>query len=153
MIRSWFNCKIKCQRENEDGEVKQVIESYLVNAGSYTEAESIIYERLIESVKGGFYLQSIAKTRISDVFQYAEGDFWFKCKVIYYSVDDETGNEKKIRNDMLVYATDVKSAYDRLLEKISGIIIDVTIPDIVQTNIIEIFPYQEAQLVEETEES
>ena len=150
MIRSWFNCKIKCQRENEDGEVKQVVESYLVDAASYTDAESIIYERLMESVKGGFYLQSITKTKVSDVFTYPEGDFWFKCKVIYYSVDDETGAEKKIRNDMLVYATDVKSAYDRLLEKISSIIIDVTIPDIVQTNIIEIFPYQETKSLEES---
>ena len=50
MLRSrtddWFECKIKYQKQQEDGTQKKVTEQYAVNALSFTVAEMRIMEEM-----------------------------------------------------------------------------------------------------------
>lgn len=133
-------CKVKYQKENENGSVKNVTEPYLVDAMSFTEAEARIYEELGSIIRGEFVVSGIAKSKIIDIFHYDDSDVWYRCK-ISYSVAEESGKEKKITNYMLVSASDVKQAYERIHESLNNMLVTFSVPEIVETPIVEIFAY------------
>lgn len=139
-MKTWFMCKVKYQKENENGSVKNVTEPYLVDAMSFTEAEARIYEELGSIIRGEFVVSGIAKSKIIDIFHYDDSDVWYRCK-ISYSVAEESGKEKKITNYMLVSASDVKQAYERIHESLNNMLVTFSVPEIVETPIVEIFAY------------
>jgi hypothetical protein len=139
-MKTWFMCKVKYQKEMENGSVKNVTEPYLVDAMSFTEAEARIYEELSSIIRGDFMVSGIAKSKIIDIFHYDDSDVWYRCK-ISYMVAEESGKEKKITNYMLVTASDVKQAYERIHESLNNMLVTFSVPEIVETPIVEIFPY------------
>lgn len=139
-MKTWFMCKVRYQKENENGSVKNVTEPYLVDAMSFTEAEARIYEELGSIIRGEFVVSGIAKSKIIDIFHYDDSDVWYRCK-ISYSVAEESGKEKKITNYMLVSASDVKQAYERIHESLNNMLVTFSVPEIVETPIVEIFAY------------
>ncbi len=141
-MKIWFLCKVKYQKEQEDGKVKNITEPYLVDAMSFTEAEARIYDKLGSVIRGDFQVTHINKTNIIDIFHYDDIDVWYKCKITY-SVSEESGKEKKINNHMLVSAHNVKQAYDRIHESLNNMLATFTVPEIVESPIVEIFPYDE----------
>lgn len=142
-MKIWFQCKIKYQKEDENGKLKNVTEPYLVDAVSYTEAEARIYQELGSVIRGDFEVTSITKSKISDIFHYDDTETWYKCKVTYIAADDQSGKEKKVTNQMLVTAMDLRQACDRLLESLQGLLITFDVVEIQQSPLIEIFPYVE----------
>jgi hypothetical protein len=140
-MKIWFNCKIRYQKEEENGKLKSVAESYLVDAVSYTEAEARIYQELSSIIRGGFEVAAITKSRIVDLFHYDDSDVWYSGKVTYIVADENSGAEKKITNLMLVTAGNVKEAYDRIHESLSTMLVPFEVPEVKETNIVEIFPY------------
>ncbi|MDN5199906.1 DUF4494 domain-containing protein [Fulvivirgaceae bacterium BMA10] len=140
-MKEWFVCKIKYQKQDEKGSVKNVNEPYLVDAMSYTEAEARIYEELSKLIQGEFIVSNISKSNISDVFFYDDADIWHKCKITYSVADDESGKEKKITNYMLVSAANVQEAYDRIHQSLNNMLVTFRVPSIIESPIVEIFPY------------
>lgn len=51
MTANWFEGKIKCIRVGEDGHERKVAELYLLDAMSYTEAESRLMKKWNQSYK------------------------------------------------------------------------------------------------------
>ena len=145
-MKIWFQCKIKYQKEDENGRLKNVTEPYLVDAVSYTEAEARIYQELGSVIRGEFEVTSITKSKISDIFHYDDAETWYKCKVTYIAADDQSGKEKKVTNQMLVSAIDLRQACERLLESLQGLLITFDVVEIQQSPLIEIFPYVEDEL-------
>lgn len=139
-MKTWFMCKVKYQKEEENGRMKNVNEPYLVDAMSFTEAEARIYEELGSIIRGEFVVSGISKSKIIDVFHYDDSDVWYKCKITY-SVEEESGKEKKIKHYMLVSASDVKQAYERIYESLDNMLVTFSVPEVVETPILEIFPY------------
>jgi hypothetical protein len=142
-MKIWFQCKIKYQKEDENGRLKNVTEPYLVDAVSYTEAEARIYQELGSVIRGDFEVTSITKSKISDIFHFDDAETWYKCKVTYIAADDESGKEKKVTNQMLVTAQDLHQASARLLESLQGILVAFEVVEIQQSPLVEIFPYVE----------
>ena len=54
MTANWFEAKVKYVKMGEDGKEKKMSELYLLDAMSYTEAESRITENLREMIQGDF---------------------------------------------------------------------------------------------------
>lgn len=133
-------CKVKYSKEDEEGRLKSVTEPYLVDALSFTEAETRIYEELGSVIKGDFLITGISKTKISDIFHMDGEHYWHKCKVVYF-VSMDNGKEKKVTNQMLINAKDVKEAYDLMIESLSTMMVTYKITEIIETPIAEIFPY------------
>lgn len=140
-MKIWFNCTVKYQREEESGRIKKILEQYLVDAVSYTEAEARIYQELGSIIRGEFEIKSITKTPIVDIFHYDDNDVWFACKVTYLVADENSGKEKKIVNQMLVTAANAKEAYARIYESLSTMLVPFEVPEVKQSPIVEIFPY------------
>jgi hypothetical protein len=139
-MATWFSCKIKYQKQEENGKVIKISEQYLVDAMSFTEAEARLYFELGSTVPE-FLLTSVSKMNLQDLFHYDDSETWFKCKVVYVSTDEKSGKEKKIANIMLVSAQNVKQAYERIEESLSTMLVPFEITDVNQTAILEIFPY------------
>lgn len=151
-MRTWFLCKVKYAKENEEGLLKNISEQYLVDAVSFTEAEAIIYDRLGSQVRGDFQITGLSKSNIVDVFFFEDADIWYKCKVSYLVSDGESGKEKKVTQYMIVTASDVKDAYDRIQESLSNMLVSFRVPDIVESAIVEVFPYEKDEVAEQLPE-
>jgi hypothetical protein len=141
-MSTWFECKVRYVKIDEaTGKEKKVNEPYLVDAVSFTEAESRIHKQLEEMIRGDFQVTNIRKAEYSDLFPFDNGDRWYKCKVSYVSVDETAGKEKKITSQMLVMANDLKEAYDNLMTSLSGMTIDFDVTGINESPLIDVFPY------------
>jgi len=108
-MASWYLGKIRYQKEDEAGSLKTINEVYLVDAISYTESEARLYKQIATGASE-FTVTSISRMKLADLFAYEEGEKWFKAKVIYVSVDEKSGKEKKVVNYMLVKRPDVRQA-------------------------------------------
>lgn len=56
--------------------------------------------------------------------------------------DADSGKEKKVTQYMLVTAHNVKEAYDRIYESLNNMLVSFNVPDISESPIVEIFPYE-----------
>jgi len=140
-MNNWFTVKVKYTKQLEDGRLKRVSEPYLINSMSFTDAEARAYEEIGDTVRGEFLITNIAKTDYADIFQYDDCDTWFKVKISYVSADADSDKEKKISNNLLVNASNVKEAYDRTQESMKGMMVSFDIPSITLSPIIDIFPF------------
>lgn len=144
-MRTWFLCKVKYAKENEEGLLKNISEQFLVDAVSFTEAEAIIFDRLGSQIRGDFQVTGLSKSNIVDVFFYEDADIWHKCKITYLVTDADSGKEKKVTQYMLVTANELKEAYDRIQESLSNMLVSFRVPDIVESPIVDIFPYEKVE--------
>ena len=60
-MHNWFECKIRYEKVAENGMNKKVTEPYLVDALSFTEAESRIIEEITPFISGEFTVSDIKR--------------------------------------------------------------------------------------------
>jgi len=140
-MNTWFECTAKYIKMDENGHEKKASETYLLDAISFTEAESRIYKELQTMVSGEFMVSKIAKTRISEIIPSDNGDRWYKAKVAFITVDEESGKEKRIVQQILVFSASIKDAYDQIIEAMQGMMADFEISGINESTILDVFPY------------
>lgn len=143
-MNTWFTVKVKYTKQLEDGTFKRVSEPYLVAAMTFTDAEARIYEELGSLIRGEFVVTGITRTDFHDIFHYEDADVWYKCKITYEAGGDggeEGAKAKKVSQNFLVTAHSVKDASDRLKESLSGMIIDYIQKSVVESPIIDVFPF------------
>jgi hypothetical protein len=132
---------------DENGREKKVTETYLLDAVSFTEAEARIYKELQQMISGEFSVRKIAITNYSEILptnmQDVIGDRWFKGKVAFIIVDEETGKEKKNIQTVLCFADTVMQADIYIKSAMSGMMCDFEITSISETKIVDVFPYVE----------
>jgi len=138
----WYSCKIKYAKENEEGLLKQVTEAFLLDAVSYTEAETRIYAIAEEIISREFVVTMITKTNISEVIKTVEEDNWYKCKVSYFTNDEEGGKEKKITQYYMVCGSSVAEAYESIRQFYSSMLVPYEIEGIAKTNVVEVYPFE-----------
>ena len=140
-MNTWHTVKVKYTKQFTDGTLKRVLEPYLVNSISFTDAEARIHQEVGEFVRGEFMVTKINKTDFADIFHYDDAEVWYKCKVAYVSEDADSGKEKKINNYFLVSAHNIGEAYQRINESLKGLMVSYEVGKIEVTPILEIFPY------------
>lgn len=139
-MSNWFECKVKYQKVDENGKQKGVSELYMVDAVSFTDAESRITKELEDYAGlGEFIVASIKTTNYAEIIPNESGDRWFKCKAVFISFDEKSGKERRTSSSILVQATDVKDAYEVLSKALSTSISDFTIPTVQESSIMDIF--------------
>ncbi|MGB0977150.1 MAG: DUF4494 domain-containing protein [Prolixibacteraceae bacterium] len=140
-MNTWFECRAKYVKIDETGREKKVNEAYLIDAVSFTEAESRIYKELEQMISGEFTVTKIAKTNIAEIIPTEDGDRWFKAKVTFISIDEDNGKEKKVSQYVLVLANNVKQAFERVESGMEGMTVDFEIPTVSESPIMDVFPY------------
>ena len=126
----------------ENGMVKKVTEPYLVDALSFTEAEARIIKESTPFISGEFTVANIKRENISELFPDETGDKWYRCKVMFITINERSGKEKKTASFMMVQASDIEKARENLTEGMKGTMADYEISSIKETEIIDIYPYE-----------
>jgi DNA repair ATPase RecN len=143
-MATWFECKFKYNREDQNGGFTTVTEIYLIDAVSFTDAEARVYEEIGSNFRE-FVLLAVSKYRVHELVFNEEGLTWYKCKVAITSLDEKSGKEKKLKQMILVNGNTIKEAYDRVEDLFSDSTSDYQILEIITTNIVEILPYHEPE--------
>lgn len=141
MDKTWYDCSVKYRKTTEEGSQKVVTESYLVDAISFTEAESRINEKMREYISEEFIVSNIKLTNISEAHSFDNSDRWFKAKVTLIAYDEATGKEQKANIYLLIESDDAKDAYNKTIEVMKNTMGEYSIPAITETKIIEVFPF------------
>lgn len=141
MSKIWYDCNVKFRKTTETGAQKVVTQSYLVDALSYTEAESRINEKMCEYINEEFKVTNIKVTNFQEVYMLQSDDAWFKAKVSLMAYDEESGKERKTNMYLLIQASDAKDAYENTVLAMKGTMGDYYIPMVSETKIIDVFPY------------
>ena len=87
-----------------------VTEPYLIDAMSFTEAETKINKELEPYISGDSLIVAIKIANYSELIPNEHGDRWFKCKVSFVSLDEEKGKESISNAYILVQANNVKES-------------------------------------------
>jgi hypothetical protein len=140
-MQTWFECKVKYVKIDDDGRERKVSEVYLVDAVTFTDAETRIIQQLQTMVRGEFTVDNIKKSNIIEIFPHEVGEWWYKAKIGIVTIDDKAGKEKKINNYFLVAADDIKQALQRLEDGLSYILVPYQTTSLAVCNIIDVFPY------------
>ena len=124
-MHTWFECKIRYEKTMENGMNKKVTEPYLVDALSFTEAEARIIEEMTPFISGEFTVSDIKRANYSELFPCEEdaADRWFKCKLVFITLDEKSGAEKKMDEGM------------------KGTMADYQIASVAETAIMDVYPY------------
>ena len=138
----WFECKVRYDRMTENGTVKKVNEPYLVDALSFTEAETRIIEKMTPFISGEFSISAVKKTKISEIFFDETGDRYYMVKVNFITIDEKSGVEKKSASFILTQASDFAGALKRFEEGMKGTLADYEISSIAETQLMDVYPIE-----------
>lgn len=148
-MQTWFECKVKYVKVTESGREQTITENFLLDAVSFTDAETRIMRQMEQMVKGEFSVVDIKKSKIAEVFPYDTGEWWFKATINLVTVDEEAGKEKKMRTYYLVMADDIKQALERLDESLSYLVIPYVVSAMAVSTITDVFPYEPSENIPE----
>ena len=131
---------------------KKVTEKYLVDAMSFTEAEARIIEEMSPFISGEFKVTAIKITNLLEVFasNIAEDEKWYKLKVAFITLDEKSGKEKKVYQNMLVQSCSTNDAEKDLNEFMKDTLSAYEIAEVVETQVMDVFFYEEEKETEET---
>lgn len=140
-MHNWFECKVSYEKMLENGMQKKVTEPYLVDALSFTEAETRIIEEIRPYITGEFTVTDIKRARISELFFNENGDRYYKFKIYFITLDEKSGAEKKTAAQMLAQASTLKEAIAVLEEGMKGTLSDYIIASVAETALMDVFPF------------
>ena len=143
-MHTWFICTIKYEKTMENGLEKKVAESYLFDSLSFTESEGRCIEEMTAFISGEFTVSDIKRANYSEVFfsQEDAADRWFKCRLMFITLDEKSGVEKKTSTNVLVQAADLRDAVKKLDEGMKGTMADNQIASVSETAIMDVYPYE-----------
>lgn len=152
-----FECGIRYEKTMENGMQKKVTELYIVDALSFTEAESRIIGEMECFISGEFAVVSEKITNYSELVSsdISSADKWYKVKINLITLDEKTMSEKKQPLYLLVQASDIDDARKRLNEHMSGTMADWVCEAVQETKIMDVFlyapdaPHKKAQTYED----
>jgi len=146
MMQTWFESKVKYSKVSQTGKEQIVTENFLLDAVSYTDAETRIIRNMQEMVRGGeFTIVDIKKSKIAEVFPFDDGELWFRATINLVTVDEDAGREKKLRTSYLVMADDINEALKRLDESLGYLVIPYVISSLAVSTIVDVFPYDPSE--------
>lgn len=174
-MSTYFEIGIRYDKTLENGMQKKVTEQFMVDALSFTEAESRIIEEMQPYMTGGFMVSTIKRANINEIVIDEMGiasatdadvqkitnanskatgyaDKWYKAKLYFITLDEKSGKEKKTSFYLLVNAGSVNAAHDVIVNHMKGSMQDYEIANIDETNILDVFFYDDANLQIKKEE-
>ncbi len=141
-MQTWFVCKVRYLKIYQGGHERKVNDNYLLDAVSYTDAESRIIKQMNEITSGEVEVMNIKKSNITEVLS-ADGEWYYKAKISLITIDEEAGREKKVSNYILILAKDINDALKKLDEGLSYMVIPYVVESIQLSTIADVFPYFE----------
>ena len=140
----WFEAKVRYDKTMEDGCLKKVTETYVVDALSFGEAEKRILEEMTSYVSGEVEVCALKIAPYKEIF-FADSDMadrWYVAKLAFITIDEKTDKEKKTRVCYLVNAGNINAAVKNIEEQMAGTMIDYDTFNVSETQILDVFEYK-----------
>ena len=140
-VSKFYEVKVQYQKMQEDGKEKKVTEQYVVEAMSFTEAESRIAEGMTHYIDGDFDVVSEKIAPYNEILlsDNSNDDKWFLSKVSFITLDERTAKEKKQTFRYLVQAATSELAMDYTNEISSLGTYDYSIDSVQDTPTLDVF--------------
>ena len=140
-VSKFFEVKIQYQKMLEDGKEKKVTEQYVVEALSFTEAESRIAEEMLPYTDGDLDVVSEKIAPYNEIFlsDNSTDDKWFISKVGFITLDEKTAKEKKQTFRYLVQAATSEHALDYTKTMLNQCLSDYSIDSVQDTPTLDVF--------------
>lgn len=140
---TWFKTKVKYQKTMEDGSEKVVSEAYVVDALSFTEAESAIIDEMSVYVSGEFKVSNLGKASYQEVFfsDVDDDDKFYTCKLQFITIDEKSEKEKRSNVTYLVQAKSLARALRYVDEVMGKTMIDYDIVGLNETKVFDVFEH------------
>ena len=137
---TWYECAAKYARTTEEGSQKTVTETYVVEASSFTEAEKGIIKEMTPFTSGDLEIKKITPMTITEIFfsDKDADDKWFKCKLTFISIDENTNKEKRSAYSYLVQAASLLTALNYMMEEMNNTMMDYITSNISETKIMDV---------------
>lgn len=141
----WFETKVQYDKEQENGTQKKVTELYVVDALSFTEAESSIIKEIKPYNPGDYKVKNITPANYHEVFfsDDSQDDKWYKAKLAFITIDEKTEKEKRSIVHYLVQASSTDTAQKAINDVMSKSMIDYETVSISETKILDVFEHHE----------
>jgi hypothetical protein len=139
-MKTWYECKVKFLQISENGSEKKVTRILFVDAVSFTDAETRVFNIMAEITRNDFQVMNIKKSNISDFILNSNGSFFYKAKISFIILDEDEGKEKKVNKYLLLAADDLNEAQLYLNRSLSEILSPYVILSISLSPIWDIYP-------------
>lgn len=138
---NWFECKIRYEKVMDDGLAKKVTESYTVDAMSFSEAEARITEEMKAYMSGSFTVEDIKKAPYKEIFfsDADTADKWYKAKLAFITLDENTEREKRSNVTYLVQAGSLSEAMKNIDEVMGATMISYESLSVQETKLMDVF--------------
>ena len=167
-MNRYYETSVRFDKVMEDGQVKNVKETYVVDAYTFTEAETRITEE-IAKYQGDFDVFAIKRTKYEEIIFDVYGlvsqvesdaqkitgansklspapDRYYKVRLNFLLIDEVTGKEKKEPHFYLVQANSVDAANEIIHYHMRGTLADYEVATIDETKVLDV-------LIHKTEEA
>lgn len=144
---TWFECRIRYKKTQEDGMQKKVTEQYVVDALSFSEAEQRIIEEMSSYISDAFEVTDVKKAPYKEVFFSDDtmDDRWYRAKLVFITIDERTEKEKRSNVTYLVQAGSLDKAVKNINEVMDGTMIDYEKSNIAETKLMDVFEYKKQE--------
>lgn len=129
----FYEIKLKVEKENSKGEMKEVVEHFITDVGLFAEAEAKGLEQYVDCD-----VISITRSNVVEIVnEKEEGKPFYKATLIDIFIDDN-GNEKETKYYNLVCAKDITEANRLMQEHMRQGLNDMRLDAIQKTKIIDL---------------
>lgn len=141
---TWFECKVRYEKTQEDGSEKLVNELYVVDALSFTEAEASIIDNMSVYVSGELKVANINPTNYNEIFfsDIDDDDLWFKARLAFITIDEKSYKEKRSYVNYLIQAKCIERAKRYVDEVMGKTMIDYELKSLSETKILDVFEHE-----------
>ena len=141
MISKFFEVKVRYDKivPDEKDITATVTEPYLIDAVSFTDTEASIHKKLEPYISGEFEVRGEKISEFSELIPDENGDRWFKSRIVFISINEETGATKETGIWVLAQANTVKEAYDNITKAFEDTLSEYRIKGITESPIVDVF--------------
>lgn len=152
---TWFECKVRYEKTQEDGSEKVTTELYTVDALSFTEAEAKIIEEMSVYVSGELKVANINRAAYGEIFfsDICDDDLWFKARLAFITIDEKSEKEKRSYVTYLVQAKSLERARRYIDEVMGKTMIDYEVKSLSETKIMDVFEHKSSSDEKKDEKS
>lgn len=133
-----YQVKVKYDKMQDNGCVKPVTDTYIVDALSFTEAEARTVEYVQPYISGEFTVTDIKRVKVAELWEApAGGDYWFEAQLEFITIDEKTASEKRTKNRVLVQADNLQQAMQAVADNMKDSMADYEAASLKKTPIVE----------------
>lgn len=137
----WFECKVRYEQTQDDGMLKSVTETYVVDGIDFGDAFKGICEYAIKHIANEFEIVAMKMAQYAEIALYNSiGNVFYRVKINMITIDEKTDKQKKTPLFLLVRADNINGARKAVDDEyMKGTMTDYEISSVVETKIVDFY--------------